>query len=974
MAGEPRLGVAVIGLSVRVAGADDERQFWQNLHAGVDSVFPLSDDELRAAGLTEDLIRHPDLVKCASYINGLDLFDADFFKVSARDAELMDPQQRLLLEMAWTALEDAGYVSEREAGKTAVFAGLSECNYPPPSRSDALQAQFLRYSGYGAARIAYKLGLTGPALTLFTACSTGLVVAHAACEALLTNQCDLALACAAGLDSAAQVGWIAVDDALSKDGLCRSFDADASGTRRGDGVAVVVLKRLEDAVADRDPIRAVIRATATNNDGQRKIGFHAPSILGQAEVIESALDLAEVTADEVDYVEAHGTATALGDPIEIAALTRAFSRSSERRQYCAVGSVKSNVGHTDTAAGLVGLIKLILALENEALPPSLHYRRPNPNIDFANSPFFVNDKLRPWPRGQRPRIAGVSSFGIGGTNAHAIVQEAPVAPPAPIVKGLQLLVFSALNRESLAASTATFAEHFDAQPTCDLADVAYTLQVGRRAFPWRQALMADDAKDAASKLRAPGAAPVLASHRPPEVVFMFPGFVPLSEGWGKALYEGEKVFRDVVDRASDFLRPILDFELRQVFCVEAKDGAPPLTANKPRSFAALMTAEYALARTWLAWGIKPSAVFGHSMGEYTAACVAGVLSFEDMLTLSTARGKLADQVPPGRMLAVFASSENVEGLLPSGASIAAINARDRCTVAGGAPAVEAAKNALEGRGIECRLLDIPAASHCALVDGILPAYGRTLAGVTLDRPKMRLLSCVTGSDAADFHLPEYWLQHFRQPVRFSSAVDALEGPESLVVMEVGPGHSLSRIITRHWPQDSRRRVALPIEEASPAGMRKVLGDAWLLGVEPDWPAVHDDQRKRVHLPTYQFQRQRYWTKATPAQTTDRNTPPSPPSPPSPSPTTPPPSASTDAAKELGPTEQYLGSLWRELLGGKAVALESDFFALGGDSMVALRMAKMVRDHFGVNISLRSLLGAPTLAAMAALIDSHRQKG
>jgi acyl transferase domain-containing protein len=606
--------IAIIGVAGRFPGADDVDEFWRNLRDGVDAVRELTDEELRAAGVDPALLAHPGLVKVMAMPRDVDRFDATFFGFSHREAEVMDPQQRLLLECAWGALEDAGYVGEAYPGPVGVYAGLSTSTYllyqimanpAVVATLDQLHIDLGNSGDYLTTRISHKLNLTGPSYLIQSACSTGLVAVHAACQSLLSEDCDLALAGAASINVGHFRGYLYQEGGIvSPDGRCRTFDARAQGSVVGSGLGMVVLKRLADAVADGDTIRAVIKGSAINNDGALKVGYTAPSVEGQARVIAEALARSGVEAGEISYVEAHGTGTSIGDPIEVEALTRAFGADG-RRQFCALGSVKTNVGHLATAAGITGLIKTVLSLENGQIPPSLHYERPNPEIDFAASPFYVNSELRPWPRNGAPRRAGVSAFGFGGTNAHVVLEEAPQLPPAtPSARSHQLLLLSAKSPRALAAASLRLADHLRSHPGLDLADVAYTLQRGRKGFDHRRALVCRDLDEAVALLSDPSSEGVYTGHgeRVTGAAFLFPGLGDQHLHMAAGLYAAEPVFRAEVDRACRLLEPVLGLDLREVLYpaerpAEEASSGPDLRRLLGRSAAPAGAAARRLDRT-----------------------------------------------------------------------------------------------------------------------------------------------------------------------------------------------------------------------------------------------------------------------------------------------------------------------------------------------------------------------------------------
>ena len=882
--GEGSNAIAIVGMAGRFPGAADLEAFWANLRGGVEAIHPLADDDLRKAGVEEQLLSDPRYVKVASALDGVDLFDAGFFGYAPREAEVIDPQHRVFLECAWEALESAGYDPKQYGGLIGVYAGAGWSSYLGNVFANsaviesvgALQAGIGNRGDHLPTRVSYKLNLRGPSLNVQTACSTSLVAVHQACRSLVDGECDLALAGGVSIPLTNRTGYLYLEEGIaSPDGHCRAFDAQARGTVWGDGVGVVVLKRLSEALSDGDTIHAVIRGTAINNDGAVKVGYTAPSVEGQAAVVMRAQAVAGVEPSTVSYVETHGTGTTLGDPIEIAALMRAFGAVPPGT--CAIGTVKTNLGHLDAAAGVASLIKTVLALEHGELPPSLHYETPNPRIDFAGGPFFVNAALRPWTKAAgAPRRAGVSSFGIGGTNAHAVLEEAPAPPVGDEARVWQVLMVSAQSRAALTAATDRLADYLRRNPSTPLADVAYTLRVGRRSFAHRRVLVCRDASEAAAALAQPDRAPVQsaaveAGER--SCVFMFSGQGSQYAGMARELYESEPSFRADVDGLCDTLVAHLGVDLRDViFGSEGSGtdvrGSSDLTETR---FAqpALFVIEYALAQLWMRWGIRPSAFIGHSIGEYVAACLAGVFSVQDALALVSARGRLMQAMPAGAMLAVPLPEDEVTSLLTGELSLAAVNAPALCVVSGPVDAIAACESQLAARGVTARRLETSHAFHSAMMDPALEAFRAEVERVERREPRVPFLSNVTGTwiSAADATSPDYWTRHLRQPVRFSAGVQELLTEPGRVLLEVGPGRTLASLVRLHGAAAQGRTIATTLRHpqestADLAGVLQTLGRLWLTGLAVDWSGFHaGERRRRVPLPTYPFERQRYWVDA-----------------------------------------------------------------------------------------------------------------
>ncbi len=880
--------VAIIGMAGRFPQAADVDAFWAGLATGREGISSFSADELHAAGVSPALVSRPGYVRAKGVLDGADTFDAGFFGVSPREAELMDPQHRVLLECAWEALESAGYDARAFPGRIGIFAGASLNTYllynlmADYSLIEALgpyQTQLANDKDFLATRVAYKLGLRGPAITVQTACSTSLVAVHLACQSLLSGESDMVLAGGVSVNVPLRNGYqYEPGGILSADGHCRPFDAAAGGTVIGNGVALVVLRRLADASEHGDKIDAVIRGSAVNNDGALKVGYTAPAVEGQAEVIAEALGIAGVAPETVGYVETHGTGTALGDPIEIAALTRAYREGTTSRGFCAIGSVKGNIGHLDAAAGAASLIKATLALKNEAIPASLHFERPSPELALETSPFFVNAQHRPWPRTGEPRRAGVSSFGIGGTNAHVVLEEGPAAAPAEPGRPWQLLPLSARTEASLAQAAERLADHLEAHPDDELADVAFTLATRRRAFEQRRAVVAFDRADAVRRLRRAGASGT--TGRPAKVAFLFPGQGTQYAGMARNLWGEDPVFRAELDRCLDLFPPPVRAALFPA-------GEPQADlAETELAQPALFAVEYALARTLIAAGVEPHALAGHSIGEYVAACLAGVFRLEDAAALVTARGRLMQATPHGAMLAVFLPEAETAALLSDRLSLAAVNGTALCVASGPADAVDDLERRLVARGVGWRRLHTSHAFHSALVEDAVQPFVEEVRGVAMHPPRTPICSNLTGTWLEDDQAtdPEYWGAHLRSTVRFADNLGTLLADPDLILLEIGPGDSLSTFARRHrsWTAD---RVAVgtmrkPDEKRSDRqALLDGLGTIWAAGAVLDWDAVCEaDRRRRVRLPSYPFQRRRFWVEP------DRSQAPGPVPPPASSPT------------------------------------------------------------------------------------------
>ena len=901
--------IAIVGIAGRFPGARDLDEFWRNLSQGVESISRLNDDEIVAAGVPEWHLRDPRYVKAAAMLDTAGDFDAGFFGYAPAEAEAMDPQHRLLLELAYEALEHAGCDPGRYAGRVGVFAGAALNTYfgsvglHERLAEDYIPTLIGNDKDFLSTRISYKLNLTGPSLTVQSACSTSMVAVHLARQSLLSRETDMVLAGAVSVRVPHRAGYFCHRGGVtSPDGHVRAFDARANGTVFGSGGGVLVLKRLADAVADGDAIHAVIKGSAVNNDGATKAGYTAPSVLRQAEVVVEALGNAGVDADTIGYVEAHASGTSVGDPIEVAALTRAFRRFTARSGFCAIGSVKTNVGHLDAAAGIAGLIKTVLALKNGRLPASLNYVEPNPEIDFEHTPFFVNTRLRDWPH-DGPRRAGVMATGMGGTNAHVVLEQAPAPATPHDTRGPHVLVLSAKTAHALDQATERLAAFLDAPAAPRMDDVAHTLQAGRQGFAHRRALVCGAREDAMQGLRdarrmTSGTAP---SQRRP-VMLLLPGVGDQYVGMGRELYESWPVFAEAVDQCAAILEPHIGVDIRSVLYPPGRErarhehsaridlrkmlardaGAPPdpdtARLNETR-FAqpALFTIEYATWRVWQSLGVKPDAIVGHSMGEYVAAVIAGILSLEDALHLVAVRARLANDLPAGAMLAVTLSELELAPLLPDALSVALVNGPHLCVVAGPTDAVAEFEAALTTRLVICRRVRNAHAFHSPLLDPITESFEREVRGVRLHPPAIPCMSNVSGTwiTAGEATSAAYWTAHAVRTARFGDALDAVWRFDDPILLEAGPGRTLGVLAMQHPARRARGGEATVIASlphdyergADVELLARAIGKLWVAGVEIDWGALPAHGRFKTPLPTYPFERTRHWRAPVPAGNT-----------------------------------------------------------------------------------------------------------
>jgi acyl transferase domain-containing protein/NADPH:quinone reductase-like Zn-dependent oxidoreductase/acyl carrier protein len=867
--------IAIIGLSCRLPGANVPDEFWTRICEGRELLTTFDDDELRDAGVSEPMLKDPQFVRVSGLIDGVGNLDAEFFRISPSEARLMDPQHRLFLELCWHALEDAGYTPDKCPQDIGVFGGGGRHAYlryvePHFTEKDyldgsiwGLQGDIGNYGDFMATRVSYRLGLRGPSLNVQTACSTSLVSVHLACQSLLLGETDMALAGGVNLHTPQVNGyWYEEGSICSPDGRLRAFDARANGSVFGNGGGIVVLKRLKDAVADRDRIVAVIKASAINNDGSDKMSFTAPSVRGQADVIGRALRTAGVAPQEIGYIETHGTGTALGDPIEISGLISAFGLSDVKQPFCALGAVKSQIGHLGPAAGIAGLIKAALVVERGRIPPCANFEVPNPKLALEGSPFFIPKTELPW---EGPRCAGVSAFGVGGTNAHIILAGAPELPEVHHPEEPLALVLSAATPKALEATRRRLARHLRATPKLALGDVAHVLATGRRTSRHRVALSAATLGQAAAALEDPQRWPACDDPRADlPVVFAFPGMGAQYPGAGAALYNNDATFRETVDTCARLLRTSDDFDIRDVLLPAAdrfQEAAAKLRLarwGQPGVF----VVEYALARSLLRAGIQPEVLIGHSLGEFAAACLAGVFSLEDALRLVAARGRLMNDTAPGAMMAIGLSLTEVLRILPPGLDVAAANAPQQTVVSGPIEAIAAFEDRFANTEVLHTVIGTSIAAHSSLMDPIVEDFRKVVASVRLSAPRMAIASTLTGTRAGAAGMAEqqYWVRHLREPVRFMSAAKeaAQDGPAA--VIEVGPGRACARMFVQSdGDQGSATVTPLIPKEREPQSAADVVAAVWSQGGRVDW-AKHlaDHAPRRVALPGYPFERNAVW--------------------------------------------------------------------------------------------------------------------
>ncbi|MFN3523113.1 MAG: amino acid adenylation domain-containing protein [Phenylobacterium sp.] len=987
--------IAVVGMAGRFPGAEGVDALWRNVRAGKVSISRFSDEELED-DFSPEVRASKEYVKARSVLENADKFDAAFFGMYPREAALTDPQHRLFLETSWQVLEDAGYDPAAYQGSIGVFAGASMSTYflrnvvsdreavlnftsnnQVGSYAEALGAM----PDFLSTRVAYKLDLRGPAINVSTACSTSLLAIAQAVQSLQLYQSDMAIAGGVSVTLPQKRGYLAQDGGLaSRDGTCRPFDAEACGTVFGSGVGAVLLKRLEDAIADGDHIYAVIRGVGVNNDGGDKVGFTAPSVRGQASAISQAFLAADVDPATVGFVECHGTATPLGDPIEFEGLMRAFEPDPQARGVTALGSIKANVGHLDAAAGVTSFIKAVLCLDREEIPPLTNYKAPNPRIDLANSPFYAPLEPKPWPAEGGVRRAGVSSFGVGGTNVHILLEEAPRAYRQSMAQGegTHILPLSARSEEALKRARLQLADYLEADSATPIADVAFTLQEGRRAFARRAAVAGRDREELIARLRGDVRAET-AANDPPRVVFMFPGQGAQYPDMGRGLYDSEPLFRKLVDQGAEILKGPLGLDIREILYGEARGDAANHPIRETRfTQPALFLIEYAAARLWMSRGVEPDGMIGHSVGEFVAACLADVMSFPDALRLIALRGRLMQERPAGAMLSVRLSEAEVRAQLPEGLDIAAVNAPNLSVVAGPHEGVEAFAAALEAKGTASRKLVTSHAFHSAMMDAAVAPFAAELAAVRLNPPSRRFASCVTGNwiTEAEATDPQYWARHLRACVRFGEGLATVAAGDPPVLIECGPGRTLATFAAQGLARGATAAVVASLPDHERATPDEIVfgegvGRLWSVGALADWAPSRKVEGRRTSLPTYPFERESHWIEAPKASAEAA-------APIAVAAQAQPAAAVVPVVREAVMTVDRKPALCGDIvailedLSGETVAPEdfgATFIELGFDSLFLGQVAQKLQGKYGIQITFRQLLGdIPSIDALAAHLD------
>ncbi len=974
--------IAIIGMSGRFPQANSIEEFWENLKSGKEGISFYTKDELRKAGIDKKLLDNPNYVRAQGYLDNIKEFDASFFGYTPREAEIMDPQHRIFLTCAWEALENAGYTAKDFEGNIGIYAGAGAPNYwtehilPSESTSDVsgkYQINLNNLNDFLSTNVAYRLNTKGPAVNIQTACSTSLVAVHQACKALQVGDCHMALAGGVSLGGLEKQGYLFQPGMiLSPDGKCRAFDADSQGTVVGQGAGIVILKPLSQAIADNDHIYAVIKASAINNDGHDKIGYTAPSPEQQAEVIRLAHEKAGISSDTVTYIETHGTGTYLGDLIEIEGLSQAFKSTADKTQRCAIGSVKTNIGHLDSAAGVTGLIKTALCLYHKNLVPSLHYKTPNPKINWSDNPFYVNTELKSWESSNSPRRAGVSSFGIGGTNAHVLLEESPSLSANEQLRPRQLLSLSAQTPEALNQQAKNLAIYLNNNPNSDLEKVAYTLHLGRDKFKYNTFVTATDCKEASASLSKVQMKIENYSKRP--AIFMFPGQGSQYMNMGCKLYKNEPIFRETVDECVSIANNYLPDSISSLDIL----GRTAEINNTHITQVALFILEYSLARYLIFLGVKPYAMIGHSIGEYVAACLAEVFSLRDALAIVVMRGKLVQSLPGnGKMLAVSLPKQELESYLGQykDMSIAAVNTVKNCVVSGPYSSIKRFQDELKANGIANKLLNASHAFHSQMLEPILKEFSSEISKIKLNKPNTPFISNLTGTwvDNKLAMTAEYWTDHLRSTVLFEQGLKCLfnhEGAENAVFIEVGPGQNLSNFVKLH-PKKSQTNLVISSMARDDmqddiALLLSAIGSLHAGGIDIDWKKFYGERNiGRIPLPTYPFDGKPYWIPskkskflAEQEKANDVMKPP----------------ISIDLASPhshpLNDTEMAIVRIWEKVLGIENIGTTEDFFNLGGTSLLALHLESSIQKELNVHLDLANVEQL-TIKALANMIREQQ---
>ena len=987
------LEIAVIGVSGRFPGAKNVNEFWKNLINGEESIGFLDEDELLEKGLNLEMINDEKYVNAVSTIDNPECFDTSFFNYLPQEARLMDPQTRIYHECVWEALEDAGCDPEKFSGRIGLFAGAAE-NFAwraytlmTGAKSGVHSFASSQYSDrdFLSTLISYKLNLKGPALSIHTACSTSLVAIHMAARSLLTGECEVALAGGISFTSHIKNGYQYEEGMInSPDGHCRAFDEDAKGTIGAEGAGVVVLKKLKDALKDKDNIYAVIKGSAVNNDGYRKVGYTSPSVEGQVECIKLAHKFSHVNADTISYVEAHGTGTVLGDPIEVNALNLAFNNNTKKK--CGLGSVKTNIGHLNTAAGVAGFIKVVLALKNKQIPKSLNYKAANKNIAFEKGPFHVVTELTNWDD-ISPLRAGVSSFGIGGTNAHIVLEEAPEKQIQDHDLPFNIFTLSAKNEESLDNLMTKFEKYFERHSESST-NVAYTLNMGRKHFPVRKLFISskdDSLKEVFNKGGSNKFRSNICSGEYMPLVFMFSGQGTQYVNMAKDLYDSYSSFRDRMDEGFEILNNVSNGkDFKDILFCKEDDKAESLISETENTQPLLFLVEYCLAACYIDLGIKPQYVLGHSLGEIAAACISGVFSFADGLKLCYHRGRLMNSMTAGSMISIAANQQDIEPYINKHINLAAVNSENQCVLSGTDAEIEALSEKLNKDNVVHKVLNTSHAFHSSMMTPMIEEFETICKELKFSDPKIKFISNLTGKEILPEELKnyKYWSNQILSPVQFFECVNSLFSDDKRkICLEIGPGNTLLNLANQH--QKSSKLIAAKINSLPGKGKKgnshKIfvtsIGNLWMQGQEIKWEAYYEKIKPyKVSLPTYSFLKNQFPAIVNPFADMDmgvadvhveeyqnqagpklkRNV------------------LLSDYVPPETPTEIELAKHWEEFFGVEKVGINDDFFELGGDSLKAMNMINWIFKKNNVKILLADFMEKANVKMIAEEIDMALQ--
>ncbi|OXB23745.1 hypothetical protein B0A80_09800 [Flavobacterium tructae] len=991
--------IAIVGISGKYPKSDNINEFWKHLMNGEELVHFYSDDELRAAGVTEKELANPDLIKAQASLEDPNSFDYSFFGYTRQEAMSMDPQVRMMHELVWLGLEDAGYNPKTYKDKIGLYLSASDNMnwraYTMITNNDNVNSFYLNQisnKNFISTLISYNMNLRGPSYYVDTACSSSLVGIHQACRSLLMRECSIAIAGGVRVYSKVYKGHQYQEGMTnSKDGHCKAFDEDSSGIVSGEGAGVAVLKRLEDAIADKDQIYAVIRASVVNNDGNRKVGYTAPSISGQYECIKQAQQIADATPESITYIEAHGTGTKLGDPIEVEALNKSFEYNTNH--HCALGSVKTNIGHLDSAAGITGFLKTTLALKNKMLPPSLHFKNPNPEINFKSGPFKVQTELSAWTsKDNQPLRAGVSSFGIGGNNAHVILQEAPLKEEIAENNSYKLLRFSAQSVGALNAYQERLTSFLEENEKDNFQDMAYTLQVGRNQFKYNRFLVSNSRENAIETLKDPLSKSVYSGKlsQKRKIVFMCTGSGAQYLNMGKNLYEKEPYFKELIDKGFSIIKTLTGVDVTKVLYEENSAAEKNTDINKNEFTQPIVFVfEYALAKLMMRWGITPDKLIGHSTGEYVAACLSEVFSFETGVKLVAKRALLMNKTPEGSMLSVSLSEEKIKAYLNDQVSLAVVNSPESCVLSGTDSAIEALIEILETEEILCSKLRISLGGHSFLMDSVLDEFREELEKVEFSTPKIPFVSNLTGQliSSEEAVSSQYWVDHLRHTVRFSDGLATLLKDSDSIFIEVGPGNTLTTLFQQQQHDETSNNTAInlvrhPKQEINDQEhLCQKLGELWMNGIDINWETYYGEQKPyRVSMPGYVFNKTKLPVKVNPFAFLNFSG-----------------SEGDSIAIPLtteyyddseafqddlednavsfvnyvppsNETEEKLVEMWKSFFSKDEIGVLHDFFALGGNSLKGVTMLKLIQKRFDIEIKIKDFYQKSTIKELAAEID------